>query len=164
MDILMRRPGLATIDWSGVPWNVRQQFEGKVSAVVQSQADAEDLVHFYGHADFCPFADVLILMPGHTAMVIAVDGFVPAAELRDLAVTTWGRAELRLAENGGRLFDFDTLRERHGLARKADLPVLLAEAIQRRIEQHQRSARTDPGRQPDYGPQTRKTFLMGEGA
>ena len=167
-EIVQQRPGLAPIDWTGVPLRIRLNFDvmlsakaRRVSAVVKSEAEAEDLVRFFGHPDFCPFDPVLLLIDGCSPILIDGMGYAPAAELRDLAVTTWGRMLNRLAANNGRMFDFDTLREKHGEMRREDVAAHFANALQDRIEQHRRNLRTDPFRQPWMPESNRKTFDFG---
>jgi len=146
------------IDWAGVPVPLR----GKFSAVVRSLEDAENLVHWYGDARFAPELDIIMDVPGQGWTPVIGAGVTPAAELRDLCVTTWHRALERIAENDGETFDWDTLREKHGYMRREHREAAFAEALMERRRQHQQNERTDPSRQMDFGESDKMVFDMGE--
>lgn len=132
------------IDWRGVPPGLK----GKVSAVCRSEKDCADLVHWFGDPNFCPFLPILLLIPGAPGQLAGL-GLATAAELRDEAVARWQLMTRRL-ERIGRIVDFDTLREKHGLMRKEDVEPAFREALVERIRKHRRNPRTDPPRQPLY--------------
>ncbi len=143
------------IDWRGVPFS----YYNKVSAVCRTLAECDDLVYWFGDAEFCPYLPVLVQTPaGWTA--IAGMGFATAAELRDCAVSLWERHSESM-EKRGTIFDFDTLRERRGLADRDKAGAAWAEAIEERIRKHKASPRTDPFRQPQYvRPNERVLFAV----
>jgi hypothetical protein len=140
------------IDWTGVTLSIRAKFEGQVAAVCRSEQECQDLVAFFmGDAAFCPAAPILLTIPGTGAVgatVVVGAGCTTVAELRDLCVTTWGRMVDRLRANGGVMFDFDALRERHGLARREEADAIVRQAMWDRTVRHKRSMRTDPPRDP----------------
>ena len=124
-------------------------FRGKVSAVCRSLRDCEDLVHWYGAAEFCPFKPILMVIPGVGFVQLEGMGYASAAELRDDAVQIWITKTER-ALSGQTVVDFDDLRERRGLMRSEDVPAAMGEAFQERIRQHKANPITDPARQPLY--------------
>ena len=147
------------IDWSGVPVAARVKYMGRVSAVCTSSQQAEDLVKFFGHPDFCPLLPVLLIIPGApTPTAIEGRGYAPAAELRDIAVHAFGRTAERLAENNGQMFDFDALRERAGLMRREDVDAATREAMWDRAKRHRTNSRTDPTSDPMRDTYPRKSF------
>ena len=145
------------IDWANVPYELRAKYEHLVSAVVKSSEDAAELIKFFGGADVCPSKGILLLIPDTPAVYVWTDGLVPASEFQDLAVTTWVRTTERLSENGGELFDFDSLREQHGMMRRTDRPAAFSEALMARVKQHQANPVSDPGRDPMRDSYPRKT-------
>ena len=142
------------MNWVGVPPNLRQAFKGHISALCRSLKDCEDLVAWFGDADFCPFQPVILLVPGSQPVAIAGAGYATAAELRDCAVTYWETTVNRVAS--GSVLDFDTLRERAGMARREKADELIREALWERAKRHKESPRTDPMRQPVYPNPTNK--------
>ena len=144
------------IDWTGVP----QAYVGKCSAVCRSAQDCEDLVKHFGSPDFAPYLPVLLLIPGApTVPLIAGQGYATAAELRDDAVVTWHR----WTERGGHVFDFDALREKHGLMRRENFDAAVRDAMERRIARHKANPVTDPFRQPVRPNPTGKTVFGPKG-
>lgn len=143
------------IDWSGVP----ESFVGKASAVCRTAQECNDLVRWFGNADFCPFLPVLVLVPGAASPTAIVgQGYATAAELQDCAVVTWHQQTERLRKTGG-LIDFDQARERAGLMRREEVDAAVRDALARRIAQHKASPVTDPFRQPAYpNPTERSVF------
>ena len=139
------------IDWRGVPMS----YVGKCSAVCHSLLECEELVRWFGAADFCPNLPVLVLVPGADAPVaIAGMGYATAAELQDCAIVTWGNKAT---------FDFDALREKHGLMRREEVDAATREAMRARIAKHKQNPRTDPPRVPEYQNPTNKTrFAIGK--
>ena len=133
------------IDWVGVP----DAHVGKVSAVCRTLQECEDLVHWFGNAAFCPYQPVIIHGPGGWTLLIGA-GYAPAAELRDLAVTTWNRQALALKANNGNLTNLEELRERYGAAPQKDKMNAIAEAVRERIKRHKANPITDPERKPRY--------------
>lgn len=161
MDAMIRTN---PIDWTGIPSPVVAMFDGHVSAVCRSEAECEDLVAFFGgDADFCPYLPILLAIPGtQSVTVVEGQGVTTVAELRDLCVTTWGRTVGRIAANGGVMFDFDALRERHGLARREEADAIVREAMWERAQKHKASPRTDPSRDPMRDSYPRKSFPASE--
>lgn len=150
---------IAPIDWGGVP----EAFVGKCSAVCRTALECEDLVRHFGSPDFCPFQPVLILLPGADAPIaIAGMGYATAAELRDCAVVTWHEKTEKLAD-GGKLLDFDALREKHGLLRREEVDAATREALLERIAKHKANPISDPQRVPERLNPTNKTkFAISE--
>lgn len=159
-DVMRRVPG---IDWTRVPSAVRSMFEGKVSALCTSMDEAQSLPRFFGDTAFCPYLPILLVIPGLDSVVqVEGRGVTTVAELTDLCVTTWGRNEERMARNGGKLLDFDALREKHGLMPRNQLGAALAESITKRMDEHRRNRRTDPARDPYRASYPRKSFAVSE--
>ena len=132
------------IDWRDVP----ARYVGKASAVCRTLAECADLVKWFGDETFCPYLPVLIKAPGGWTAIAGM-GYADAAELRDCAVTLWGRQTEAIASHGG-IMDFDALREKHGLMRREDVKAAMSDALTRRIAAHRASPVTDPFRQPQY--------------
>jgi len=143
------------LDYTGVP----ASFKGKLSAVCRTAQECEELVTWFGDADFCPLLPVMVMVPGLQApTLIAGLGYATAAELRDCAVVTWHEQLEKLAA-GDNIKDFDALRERHGLMRREDVDPAIREAMLRRIAQHKANPVTDPFRQPTRrNPTNRKLY------
>ena len=140
------------IDWEGVPGS----YVGKCSAVCRTAQECEDLVCWFGSADFCPNLPVLLLLSGTDAPIaIAGMGFATAAELRDCAVVTWHEKTAKLADDG-KLLDFDALRERRGLMRREEVDAATRQALLDRIAKHKANPVSDPPRQPVYPNPTKK--------
>jgi hypothetical protein len=142
------------IDWSMVSFQHRVAFKDHISALCQSLKDCEGLVAWFGDADFCPFQPVILMIPGSQPVAIAGAGYATAAELRDCAVTYWETTVNRVAS--GSVLDFDTLRERAGMASRDKADELIREALWERAKRHQASPVTDPMRQPVYPNPTGK--------
>jgi hypothetical protein len=110
--------------------------------------DCEDLIHVFGKA--APLLPVLLLVPGLYAgpqkqvILVAGEGYASAEEMKDLCVTTWGRAEMRVAERGPEFTTFDELRERHGLMPRNKVDAAVREALWERAKAHKTNFRTDP--------------------
>lgn len=156
LPVARRTPPL---DWTGVPPAIRSKFEGRVSALARTEREAADLVAHYGDAAFCPYLPVLLIVPGApTVQVLEGRGVTDAAELRDLAVVTWHRTTERLRENHGAMFDFDALREKHGLMRREQVDAAIREALQERVKLHKQNPVTDPGRDPLRDTYPRQTW------
>ena len=142
------------ISWEGVP----ASFVGKCSAVCRTEKECAELVWWFGSPNFCPDLPVMVMVPGaDTPTLIAGMGYATAAELRDCAVVTWYQQTKKLA-HGGKLLDYDALRERRGLIRREDVDAAAREAMARRVAQHKASPITDPARQPAY-PKRRTTYV-----
>ena len=97
--IRTRRPGTGQIDWTGVP----RSFRGRVSAVVRNSHEAENLIRFFGHADWAPDRPVLLLMPD-TPTLIGVDQErhpMTASLLRDQAMGLFERELVTLKRHDG---------------------------------------------------------------
>ena len=154
---MMTRRTLRPINWDGVPIKYRN----RVSAVCRSLGDCEDLVRWFGEAEFCPYPPILLLIPNHPTLLVGM-GYADAAELRDDAVNIWGKYTERL-EKKGALVDFDELRERNGLARREDVQQMTAEAFHERIKHHLANPITDPPRQPQYPRVNGKTVFAVDG-
>lgn len=132
------------IDWQGVP----VQYRGRVSAVCRTADECGELVRWFGDAAFCPYLPVMLLVPGADApTLIAGLGYATAAELQDCAVVTWERQTGRLKKDG-RLLDYDTLREKHGLMRREDVDASIRQALRDRVAQHKANPVSDPPRVP----------------
>lgn len=145
---------IPSIDWSGVSYQLQVAFRGHISALCQSLKDCEDLVAWFGDADFCPFQPVILLIPGSQPVSITGAGYATAAELRDCAVTYWETTVNRVA--AGSVLDFDTLRERRGLAPRDKVDEMIREALWERAAKHKAAPVTDPMRQPVYPNPTGK--------
>ncbi len=142
------------IDWKGVP----EAFHKKLSAVCRTAEECDGLVRWFGDASFCPQLPVMVIVPGADApTLIPGDGYAPAAELRDCAVYAWHTMTERLAK-GGKVFDFDALRERRGLMRREDVDAATRNAMMDRITRHKANPVTDPSRQPVYPNPTNRTL------
>lgn len=139
------RQRIPPIDWRGVPLT----WHNRVSAVCRTQDEANDLVKWFGAVDFCPLLPVLLLVPGTGGVLLCGLGYATAAELRDDAVAVWVKNSEKIAKSGS-IFDFDELREKHGLIEKAKVKTAMSEAFWERIQRHRASPVTDPFRQPQY--------------
>ena len=150
-----------SIDWTGVPLS----YKGKCSAVCRTAEECGELVRWFGSPDFCPFEPIMVMVPGADApTLIAGMGYATAAELQDCAVVTWHEQTDKLARTG-RLFDFDALREKHGLMRREEVDAATRTALLERVARHQRSPISDPSRQPVYpNPTAKKHFTIGKEA
>src|SRR4029079_8250946 len=91
------------------------QTRPQISAVCRNLKDCENLVEWFGDAEFCPLQPVLLLIPEHPVLLV---GYIPgakfevaasAAELKDDAVQLWGKYTQRI-HNKGSIIDFDALR------------------------------------------------------
>lgn len=156
----MRRR-VSPIDWTGVP----ASYVGKCSAVCRTAQDCEDLVRYFGSPDFCPYLPVLLMVPGAPSpTAIAGLGYATAAELRDDAVVTWHRQSAKFAK-GEPIFDFDTLREKHGLMPRDQVDNATRDAMRRRVQEHKANPVSDPPRKPKRAnPLSRTAFgYEGEG-
>ncbi len=142
------------INWLGVP----DRFYRKVSAVCRNPGDCEDLVRWFGDADFCPYLPIFLMIPGTEGVMLIGMGYATAAELRDDAVNIWGKYTARLAKTGS-LMDFDALREKHGDMRKENVAAEMAEAFRERIRKHKANPITDPAREPQYVRVNEKTVF-----
>lgn len=141
-------PMIKHINWAGVP----HSFVGRCSAVCRSLKDCEDLVAWFEDPTFCPFQPVFLMIPG-AYKAIAGDGYAPAAELRDVAVTVWEQTV------SGPGFDFDVAREKAGLPERAKADQLIREALWDRAQRHKASPVTDPARQPWHPNPTGRTVF-----
>lgn len=157
-DLILSARAVPPIDWTGVAPAVRTAYEGKVSAVIRSSQEAEDLAKWFGDATFCPLLPILLVYEDAQPDVIIGDGYADAAELRDLAVYQWERTTVLLEQNGGLRFDFDALRERHGLMRRDEVDAAVRNAMRDRVERHRRNPVTDKPRDPMRDSYPRQTF------
>ena len=149
------------IDYTGVPAKFQPPVsfdhegrlkigEPRVSAVCRSITDCEELVRWFGDAEFMPYLPILLLIPGHPKLLVGL-GYASAAELRDDAVNLWGKYTERIAKQGHSMrLTGDEMREKFGLARREDVTNMTAEAFHERIKRHKASPITDPFRQPNY--------------
>lgn len=153
------RKRVAAIDWTGVP----TQYKGKCSAVCRTAMECGELVRWFGSPDFAPYLPVMVMVPGADApTLIAGMGYATAAELQDCAVVTWHEQTERLAATG-HLFDFDALREKHGLMRREDVDAATRQAFIDRIARHKANPISDPQRVPERSNPTAKTqFTTGK--
>ena len=134
------------VNWTGVP----DRYVGKASAVCRSLAECEDLVKWFGMAEFQPYLPVLVKAPqGWTA--ITGMGYATVAELQDCAIVLWNRQIQAI--------DWDERRERARLMRREDVAAEMADALTRRIAQHKANPVTDPFRQPRYPRVNGKTVF-----
>lgn len=148
------------IDWAGVP----PRYHGQCSAVCRTAEECGELVRWFGSPDFCPHLPVMVMVPGTDApTLIAGMGYATAAELQDCAVVTWHEQTRKLAKTG-KIFDFDTLREKHGLMRREEVDDAARDAMLRRVAQHKANPISDPARQPVYPNPTGKKVFGAEGA
>jgi len=101
-----------------------------------------------------------VMVPGAPApTLIAGFGYATAAELQDCAVVTWHQQTKQLATTG-KLFDFDSLRERRGLMRREEVDNATREALLHRVAQHKANPISDPPRKLVYpNPTNRKVFM-----
>ncbi len=130
---------------------------GQVSAICRSMQECEELVKFFGDDSLRPTLPILLIVPGlfehgkKQVILVAGLGYATVAELKDLCVTTWGRAELRVQERGSQFRSFDELREKYGLMPAASVDAAVREAMMDRIQRYKRNTRTDPARKGKYG-------------
>ena len=156
MTVLQMAKRIAPIDWKGVP----ASYHGKLSAVCRSLKECDELPRWFGSSDFMPNLPVMVMIPGADGpTLIAGMGYATVAELRDCAVSAWGKQTDRLATTGS-LADFDALREKHGLMRREEVDAAAREAMLRRVAQHKANPLTDPYRQPTYANPTNKTRFV----
>ena len=155
-EILVKR-ATQPINWTDVP----VQYIGKASAVCRTLRDCEELIKWFGDAEFCPYLPVLV-NAAFGWVAIAGLGYASAAELQDDAIHVWMNQAEKKAQ-GKRIFDFDELRERNGLMRKENVTQALGEAIERRQNQHKANPRTDPFRQPWYPNPTERVLFGVDG-
>ena len=120
----------------------------RVSAVCRTLVECSELVKWFGDAAFCPFLPVLVRAPGEWTAITGW-GYASAAELQDCAIAVWNRQDEKLVKMGA-MFDFDALRERHGLIRREQADAAVREAIRERIRHHKANPVTDPFRVPQY--------------
>lgn len=126
-----------------------------ISAVCRSMADCNALVEFFDNQpNFCPDMPVLLRHPAGDKLISGL-GFSTAAELRDCCIEVWGTYD---SADGAKRFDTDAMRERFGMARKEDVPAMVAEAFAERIRRHKANSITDPVRQYDYPNPTERTL------
>ena len=161
-EILVRKNIIPGVNLGAKP----EGLNVKVSAVLRSLQECEDLVKMFGHEDMRPTKPILILIPGHTDhqgrpvhILVAGEGEATAAELRDLCVTTWFRAIAKLGKTGG-LVDFQALREKAGLLPREQFDSAFRDALARRIKQHKQNPVSDPPRIP-LGKEEKKVFSAG---
>ncbi len=134
---LITQRAVAPVDWTGVP----ERYIGKASAVCRTLKDCEELVKFFGMADFCPYLPVLVNGPGGWTAITGM-GYASAAELQDCAIALWTRQ--------AKPIDWDARRERAGAVERSKVAAEMAEALTRRIARHRANPVTDPFRQPAY--------------
>jgi len=113
----------ALIDWRGVPASLR----GVATAVCRNPREAEDLVAFYGSADYQPTGGVVLIVPGQPAVYISHVRFskpgrqepvnLTAKQLRDIAAETWWAviAEVLDDPDEGRFTMYDFQRMSHAM-------------------------------------------------
>ena len=142
-----------SINWKGVPLS----YHNRMSAVCRTLSEANDLVKWFGDAEFCPFLPIFLMIPGTGGVILAGLGYATAAELRDDAVATWIDKTDRIAKTGS-VLDFDALREKHGLMERSKVKAAMSEAFWDRIRRHKASPVTDPFRQPQYPRVNGKTL------
>lgn len=142
--------------------------KGFVSACCASMDDCHDLIHSWGgDSNFMPRKPVLLLVPRpqddqFNVILIAAEGVTPAAELQDLAITSYGRALEKVQRNKGMLVNSAEMRDKFGLPQAEEFDALFREALTDRIARHRANLITDPPRQPvmpdtgrhTYGPST----------
>lgn len=108
--------------------------------------DPRDIGHVFGGRAAMPNQPIVLQQPGAvTPTIIMTAGVSEAAEIEDLAL----EAQEKTAENlkkFGTTMDFDTIREKLGKPRREDVPQLMHDAIQRRIDEQKKNWRTDPRR------------------
>lgn len=106
--------------------------------------DPSEIGHVFGGRHATPNQPIVVEgADGDTPTVILADGECEASELEDLALAALEKSKERMKKTGSAL-DFDGFRERTGKPRKEDVPQLLAEAIERRLNEQKRNWRTDP--------------------
>jgi len=131
----------------------------KISAVCRTLGECSELVKWYGDAAFAPYLPVLVNAPAGWTAITGL-GYASAAELQDCAVALWTRQADKLARMGC-LFDYDALRERHGLMRREDADAAIREALRERVRKHKANPVSDPFRQMQYdNPNERAVFAV----
>lgn len=149
---------IAPIDYQGVP----AAYQGKCSAVCRTLLECQELVRWFGDADFAPFWPVLVMVPGAPApTAIAGMGYATAAELQDCAVVTWHQQTESLTTRGA-IVDFDVARERAGMMRREEVDAATREALTDRIARHKANPISDPPRQPQRPASTKTTMTIGK--
>ena len=145
------------INWRGVP----ASYKGKLSAVCRSAQECDELVYWFGSADFCPVLPILVMVPGAQPTLIPGFGYATASELRDCAVYAWFSQSDKIAKQGN-ILNFDALREKHGLMRREEVDAAIRTAFYERVKKHKANPITDPFRQPQYErPNKRTLFPVG---
>ncbi len=149
------------IDWAGVPLS----YVGKCSCVCRTEQECREVVRWFGSAEFCPLLPIMVMVPGADApTLIPGMGYATAAELQDCAVVAWNKQTERL-KDGGKLFDFDALREKRGLMRREDVDAATRQAFHERIARHKANLVSDPFRVPEReNPTEKKLFALPEEA
>ena len=108
--------------------------------------DPRDIGHVFGGRAARPVQPIVIEgADGETPTIIMATGDTDASELEDIAIAAKEKSRARMKATGMAL-PFDEFRERTGRPRREDVPQMLAEAIERRIEEQRKNWRTDPRR------------------
>lgn len=140
-EILIPRPGRAPLNTEGV----LMSWWDKVSYIAHSESACHEIIQYFGHPEFCPMKPILLKFPDGQHALLAGEGVTSAAEMQDLAIVTWGRYLDRVKKNG-RIFDFDELRERHGIRSFEDADAEIRNRLLDYKEYKERRRRTLPGK------------------
>lgn len=122
--------------------------QGQVSGAIRDPRQVSEIKHVFG-ADTKPEAPLMLYGPRGEAIMLVGGGDTEASELQDIAAEALERANER-AQNPTAYFD--KMRERAGMARREDVPKMMRDAIEERIERHRRNPVTDPFRVPAPPP------------
>ena len=130
--------------------------QGKLSAVLRSEKEIDDLAHAMGGRSAKPRKPVMVWGPDdRTVLLIVGDGVAEAAEIEELAHAQLEKAQ-RNVKKYGRAYDFAGARERAGLPEVGEFDNLYRDALRRRRAEHKASPFSDPARQPERPDTGRK--------
>ena len=108
--------------------------------------DPTEIGHVFGGRKAMPNQPIVIEgADGETPTVILATGDTEASELEDLAIAAQEKSKERIKKTGQAL-PFNEFRERTGRPRREDVPQMLADAIEKRLDEQRRNWRTDPRR------------------
>ena len=118
-------------------------YKDRVSMICRTKQEAEDIVKWFGHEDFCPVLPILLCIPGGWGQM-AGEGIAPASELRDECIARWELQEERIAKTGG-TFDFEAAREKAGFMPFDKVADAMRNAADDKIREHKANAVTNNG-------------------
>ena len=109
-------------------------------------SDPREIGHVFGGRKAMPNQPIVIEgADGETPTVILAMGDTEASELEDIAIAAKEKSERRMRATGYAL-PFNEFREKTGKARREDVPAMMAEAVERRLNEQRKNWRTDPRR------------------